>query len=128
MTKTKEQIFVTNKKYIFTSDFIGSIYQQVKSDKVWEVNTIRHLLETNDIFVIRSLIKLYSYQTNEEKLTNSVTVKNRRGFNSYDSLKLSPICKAVIKNNSITKDKVSYVRSKILKYSKQLTAIANGKF
>lgn len=120
MTKTK--YFKVN------SDFVQSVYasdyKQVVR-KTWNVDEIKELLKTNDRFVLRSLIKLYSFQTNEEKHCKESTEANNKGFNKFDAKILTPIAQDVVKGNIITENQISYVRNKIMKYAKQLTKIAN---
>lgn len=120
MTKTKN--FKVN------SDFVQSVYasdyKQVVR-KTWNVDEIKELLKTNDRFVLRSLIKLYSFQTKEEKRQKESTEANNKGFNKFDAESLTPIAQNVVKGNTITENQISYIRNKIMKYAKQLTKVAN---
>lgn len=119
MTKTK--YFKVN------PDFVQSVYasEYEQATKTWDVNEIKELLRTNDRFVLRSLIKLYSFQTKEEKCYKASTESNNKGFNKSDAKSLTPIAQKVIKGNVIIEDQVTYVRNKIMKYAKQLTKVAN---
>lgn len=119
MTKTK--YFKVN------SDFVQSVYtsEYKEATKTWNVNEIKDLLKTKDKFVLRSLIKLYSFQTKEEKHHKESTESNNKGFNKFDAETLTPIAQKVVKGNVITEDQVTYVRNKIMKYAKQLTKVAN---
>lgn len=92
----------------------------------WEVEEIKSLIENNDKMVVRSLIKLYEYQTENEKKVGESNIDNGVGFNKYDSDFLSSIAKQYLDCNFITNKQIHCVRKRILKYSKQLTKIANN--
>ena len=97
-----------------------------EAKKEWTVDEIKSLIDTNDIFVIRSLIKLYSYQTDEEQAGDMTSEHNGFGFNSFDAKALSGMTKILTNNFIISKSQVNYARTKLKKYAKQLTRIANG--
>ena len=127
MAKTeKSRIFESAKNYKVNAEFVNSALAESTPKKKWTVDEIKSLIDTNDVFVIRSLIKLYSYQTDEEQAGDETSEHNGFGFNSFDAKALSSMTKILIKNLIISKSQVNYARTKIKKYAKQLTRIANG--
>ena len=127
MAKTeKSRIFENNKNYKVNAEFISSVFAKNPPKKEWTVDEIKSLIDTNDIFVIRSLIKLYSYQTDEEQAGDMTSEHNGFGFNSFDAKALSGMTKILTNNFIISKSQVNYARTKLKKYAKQLTRIANG--
>lgn len=97
-----------------------------KKQGSWTKEEIKNLLKTNDTMVVHSLLKLYTYQEAIEKASGETTLSNNVGFNAWDAQVLTKMAQNVIENKTITKAQVNYVRNKILKYSNQLTKIANG--
>lgn len=121
-------IYTNGRLYKITPEFINSIHTRSETARTdWSVEDIKNLLKTNDTFVIRSLIKLYSYQTLDEKKAGETKDNNGVGFNGADAAVLSQISRDMIKTYIISKGQVNFVRRKIMKYAKQLTRIANGK-
>lgn len=94
--------------------------------KHWEVNEIKSLLETNDTMVYRSLIQLYNCQDDIEKLLGETVCQNGVGFNGVDSPFMSSCAKFYINNNYLSPKQTERVRKTIMKYSKQITRLANS--
>lgn len=129
MAKTeKSKIFESAMNYKVNQEFIDSVFSESAPTKTWTIEEIKSLLKNSNAFVIRSLLKLYSYQTDAEQNDDETTEHNGMGFNSYDAKALSGMTKILMKNLIISKSQVSYARTKLMKYSKQLTRIANGEF
>lgn len=127
MAKTeKSRIFENARNYKVNEEFVNSAFNKSVPTKTWTVEEIKSLLKTSDTFVIRSLLKLYSYQTEAEQDNDETTEYNGFGFNSFDARALSGMVKILMKNFIISKSQVRYARTKLMKYSKQLTKIANG--
>lgn len=128
MAMTENKIYKNNKgTYKMTDAFINSAMDNSTPTRTdWSVEEIKKLLRENDVFVIRSLLKLYSFQTEVEKKVKSTNGINGVGFNAYDSKALTEIVKVCIANKMLSNGQVEYVRKKLLKYSKQIMKIANG--
>lgn len=128
MTKTTDNKVLTNGRvYKLNPEFVNSIYSRKETARNnWTVEEIKNLLKTDDLFVIRSLLKLYSYQTYEEKQSGETKMDNGVGFNGADAVRLSSISRNTLKTYTIGVGMVNFVRTKIMKYAKQLTRIANG--
>ena len=93
--------------------------------RVWTTDDIKRLLQTNDTMLYRSLKILYSYQTADEKSTKDTITENGVGFNSVDAQFLSSCAEFLIKNGFLTIKQKTVVRTKMIKYTKQLTKLAN---
>lgn len=126
MTKTTK-VLTNGRIYKLNPEFVTSIYTRSETARNnWTVEEIKNLLKTDDLFVIRSLLKLYSYQTHEEKQSGETKMDNGVGFNGADANRLSTISRNTLRTYIIGVGMVNFVRSKIMKYAKQLTRIANG--
>lgn len=112
--------------YQFNKEYVDSIFSDKINSRVYKPSEIRSLIQNNDEMVVKSLLKLYSFQTEEEKYTNDSIFNNGIGFNGCDANFLTEIAKQCVHKNYITFQQVIYVRKKILKYANQLTKIANG--
>ena len=94
--------------------------------KKWEQAEIEKLLTKSDEMVRRSVLKLYEYQTAGEQRVNYTMYFNRVGFNRPDSFYLSDIARLLKYGNKLTDKQIWKARKTIMKYTKQLTKIANG--
>lgn len=95
------------------------------ADKVWTKNEIVNLLKTSNKMVVRSLIKLYDCQTQDELDSKETISPNGIGFNMFDAKELTNIAENYIKCGTISNKNLDIVRRKIMKYAGQLTNIAN---
>ena len=98
-----------------------------KKKRVWKQEEIKQLIQVNDKMLYRSLQILYSFQTADEKSYKDTTEKNGKGFNSVDAQFLSSCADFLIKNGFLTDKQKTIVRKKLIKYTKQLTEVANKK-
>lgn len=94
--------------------------------RVWEVEEIKHLILTNDKMVYRSLIKLYERQTEGERMDGSATERNGAGFNGIDAPILTSFAEFFNRAGFLTTKQMQICRKKLIKYSGQLTMIANA--
>ncbi len=94
--------------------------------RVWTEEEIRHLIQTNDEVLYDGLRKLYECQTADEKSSASTRVQNGKGFNSVDAKFLTSVSQFLIRTGFLTPKQKAVVRKKLVKYNKQLTAIANA--
>lgn len=126
MTKATK-VLTNGRIYKLNPEFVNSIHTRSETARNnWTVEEIKNLLKTDDLFVIRSLLKLYSYQTYEEKQSGETKMDNGVGFNGADANRLSKVSRDTLRTYTIGVGMVNFVRSKIMKYAKQLTRIANG--
>lgn len=94
-------------------------------NKIWTVEEIKNLLSTNDKMVMRSTAKLFELQTEDEKNSDSTGHNNGVGYNGTDAFIMSKFAKFFNKYGYLTEKQLAIARRKIMKYSKQLTRIAN---
>lgn len=94
--------------------------------KVWGVEEIRALLETNDRMVEKSIVKLWERQTEDEKATKDTNTQNGIGYNHVDSSLMSSFAEQILRGKRLSEKQMVYARKKIMKYAKQITKIANG--
>lgn len=93
--------------------------------KTWTEDEIKNLVQTNDTMLYHSLLKLYDCQTADEKASGETHVINGKGFNGVDAPILSSFCEFLNKTGFLTAKQKILARKKLVKYTKQLTVIAN---
>lgn len=93
--------------------------------KIWTVEEIKGLLLKSNKMVEKSLVKLYALQTEDEKVSGRTVQSNGIGFNGVDSEILSSFAKQVMQGRTLSDKQIIIARKKIVKYSNQLTRIAN---
>lgn len=94
----------------------------------WTKQEIKELLESSDSAVERAILALYKRQTNQERVSHASVVKNGAGFNSHDAGYFTKLARTLRKRNAhLTKKDFYRARPRIMKYSRQLMKIANGK-
>lgn len=99
---------------------------KTKVQEKWNRLNIRALLERSDEAVIRGMLRIYEYQTPEEKV-NGVTVEdNGMGFNGVDSDYLTNLVVYYQHHGRLSERQIFHARKKMLKYSGQLARIANA--
>ncbi len=94
--------------------------------KKWTLEQIRELLLNNDRMVVKSLVKIYEKQTEDEQEAGETTHSNGIGYNATDSYIMSSFAQQVQKGRTLSEKQMVIARRKIYKYAKQLTLIANG--
>ena len=94
-------------------------------EHVWTKDEIRNMLIMSDKAVIRGLMRLYSFQTDVEKVTLAGSLVNGKGFDRVDTYALTKLARKYESNNSLSAREIIYCRSKILKYAQQLADYAN---
>ncbi len=94
--------------------------------KIWSEDEIKNLVQTNDQVLYGALTKLYDQQTAEEKSEGITKEQNGRGFNGLDSGILSSMAEFLKKTGFLTTKQIVIARKKLVKYTKQLTMLANA--
>lgn len=93
--------------------------------RIWTEDEIRSLIQTNDKVLYGALKHLYACQTQDEKNTSSTREHNGKGFNATDAEFLTSICQGLEKYGKLTDKQKAVARKKLVKYTKQLTRLAN---
>lgn len=94
--------------------------------RVWSKEEIKNLILTNDKMVALSLKKLYAYQTESERNCGETTESNGVGFNGVDAPILTSFAMFYMERGFLSPKQVAIARKKLVKYSGQLTTIANN--
>lgn len=92
---------------------------------MWDKDSIRELLLTNDKAVMRGVLAIYNLQTESEQCCDETQVVNGVGFNGVDAPFLSNIAKWILDRGYLTEKQMVITRKKMLKYCGQLVMIAN---
>jgi len=74
--------------------------------RIWTESEISSLIESNDAMVIRSVKKLYEYQTNDEKVAEHTKHLNGVGFNPFIYYLFSYTCKKTSIKSSLSKNQL----------------------
>lgn len=93
--------------------------------RTWTETEIRALIATDDRVLYRALRRIYSYQTEQEKVAGRTLERNGVGFNAVDSRQMSRICEYLVAAGSLTVLQRQFARDRLKKYNRQLTRIAN---
>lgn len=98
--------------------------------KTWTVEEIRDLLAKSDVFLERSLIKMYNRQTPTEQFSHYTIEENGIGFNAFDATFLCSVSEQVMNSSfpegmRMTNKQKEAVRRCMKKYAAQITSIAN---
>lgn len=103
-----------------------TLISQKPKKRVWTEDEIRTLIQTNDEVLYNGLKKLYACQTADEQEAGATKIHNGKGFNSVDAKFLTSVSQFLIRTGFLTSKQKAAVRKKLVKYNKQLTAIANA--
>ncbi len=95
--------------------------------KVWDEEEIRTLIQTNDTVLYGALKRLYECQTEDEKADHDSKERNGIGFNGVDSAIMTSFAEFLIKTGFLTFKQKELCRKKMIKYTKQLTRLANDR-
>ena len=97
----------------------------MEHSKVQCIDFIREKISTNEKWAMHGLLKIYEYQTEEEK-NNSVTIDNNGiGFSGVDATFLTGVVKFYQENGFITNKQLRIVFTKMKKYAAQLYRISD---
>jgi len=95
--------------------------------KEWTKQEIIDLLMNKDKAVAKACVRLFERQTDDEINHEATIHGNGVGFNKVDAEFLSSVAKSYMCNGFITPRQLLVARKKVIKYARQLTAIANNK-
>lgn len=92
----------------------------VLNGKVWTKESVKDLLKRNDEAVERGILRIYSFQTDEEKYTGATKTVNGKGFSKFDVEILSSFALQIRRGKHLTEKQMYKARPKICKYAGQL--------
>ena len=94
--------------------------------RVWTEEEIKNLVQTNDKVLYGALKKLYAKQTADEQRSKETKENNGVGFNGVDAGFLSSTAEFLLRTGFLTDKQKVIVRKKMVKYTRQLTRLANA--
>ena len=97
----------------------------IENVKKYTKTFIKQKLIESDLWLVRGLLAIYRNQTDFEQINYTVRDNNGIGFNKFDAELLSGLAKHYLDCGFFTQKQIDLVRKKMLKYSGQLTKIAN---
>ncbi len=97
------------------------------AEKIWTKEEIRTNLEKSDKWVMRAIIALFKYQTEDEKCIETTRELNNVGFSGCDAHIMTSFAKWIDRGLNLTPKQMVIARKKTLKYAGQLAKIANKK-
>lgn len=93
--------------------------------RIWTEDEIRDYVQTNDKVLYGAIKKLYNEQTEDEKEAGQTKHYNNVGFNGADSKFMSSVAEFLIRRGYLTEKQKFAARKRMVKYTKQLTRLAN---
>ena len=106
------------------------VLRRTDGKRYWREGDIEAYMNNSTEGLLRSLKKLYEYQTDDEKVNRETKYDNAVGFNKPDSSFLTGMAKKYIaedcKVDGFTEKQIDTIRNKMQKYVAQLTIIANA--
>lgn len=93
--------------------------------RIWTEDEIKFYIQTNDKSLYGALKRLYACQTAEEQNSGETKENNGKGFNGLDAPILSSFCEFLNKTGFLTSKQKILARKKLIKYTRQLTVLAN---
>ena len=94
--------------------------------KKWTKDEIKNLLSSNDVAVIKGLIRIYELQTSDEQLMEGTIDNNGVGFSGFDGDFMTSVAKWFLKHGFVSEGQFVHVKKKMMRYAGQLAKLANG--
>lgn len=94
--------------------------------RMWNEAEIKELVQTNDKVLYGALKQLYACQTADEQSIGETQLVNGVGFNGADAPILSSMAEFLKKTGFLTPKQKVLCRKKMVKYTRQLTRLANA--
>lgn len=92
----------------------------ILNGKEWTKESVKDLLKRNDEAVERGILRIYSFQTDEEKYIGATKTVNGKGFSKFDVEILSSFALQLRQGRHLTEKQMYKARPKICKYAGQL--------
>ena len=94
--------------------------------KTWTAEEIKNLVQNNDKVLYGALKKLYECQTADEQIEGTANHRNGAGFNGVDAGILTSFTEFLMRTGFLTPKQKKIARKKMVKYTRQLTMLANA--
>lgn len=95
------------------------------STKIWTKEKISNGILSNNSWVERGVVAIYNKQTEDEKMVEDTIKKNGVGYSGADAKLMTYYAKWIISGKHLSGNHLEKARKRILKYTTQLTKIAN---
>jgi len=92
----------------------------------WTQDMIKSLLKERDDAVERAIIALFNLQNDDEKYNGTTCHLNGVGYNRFDSGYFTNLANKLLRKEHLTTTEIAISRCKLMKYSKQLSTLANN--
>jgi hypothetical protein len=96
------------------------ITQVLINGVTWTPELVKQKIATSDQAVKNALLRVYSWQTEEEQQAEQTIEPNRKGFNGLDGKILSSFAEQLKNKGWLSAKQVLIARKKLLKYSRQI--------
>ena len=97
-------------------------YSELKTKKE-KVAFIREMLATNPAWAVRGLLRIYEYQTQNEKELGGTVEDNGVGFSGCDGVILSSLADQIKAGRQMSVKQMAIIYKKMPRYSGQLVKI-----
>jgi hypothetical protein len=87
---------------------------------------VREQLRTNDIWAKAALLRIYDYQTQDEKQSEQTSHNNKVGFTGSDAEILSSFAKQLINRKFLSPKQMNLLHKRIHKYHNQIIDISDS--
>ena len=92
----------------------------ILNGKVWTKESVKDLLKRSDKAVERGILRIFSFQTDEEQYVGATKVVNGKGFSKFDVEILTSFALQLRQGKHLTEKQMYKARPKIQKYAGQL--------
>ena len=97
------------------------------TSKTARVEHIREMLKVNDKWAVRGLLRIYEYQTQDEKSTGETRHLNNVGFNGPDANILSSFARQINNGKTMSGLQMKIIHKNMPKYAGQLEKLSTPK-
>ena len=103
------------------------------ANRTWTVDEIKALLQRSDDAVARGVVRIFEFQTADEKNSENTQYDNGIGFSAVDAKIMSSFAKQIMVHQRgggkyrfpLSPKQLAIARTRIVKYARQLCEIAN---
>lgn len=92
----------------------------------WNKENMKEILAKYDDQVCKAVVKIYEYQTSDERVYHETKENNGVGFNGADAAIMSSFAEFYMERGYLSSKQLIIARKKIMKYAAQLAKIANA--
>ncbi len=92
---------------------------------MWNKTRMHELLDESDKAVVRALLTIYDFQTEDEKASHTTSKDNNVGFSAFDAEFCSDLAEKVKRGWTLSAKQMAVLRNKMKRYHRQLCLIAN---